>query len=163
MSIKFGEFLQSSTYAKLLFALGALLAILLIFSAGMAVGYQRAAFSRGWNENYYGNMSRFGRIFEPFAGDSDNLNSHGAIGNIMSVNLPRFVVRGPRQAEQVVAIGSSTVVRLMRSPGTINNLKSGERVIVIGVPDQEGQIRATFIRIIAPPLVASTTLGVPKY
>jgi len=161
MDIKFKEFLQSSVYTRLLFALGTLLAILLIFSAGMAVGYERASFGKDWDTNYYGNMNRFQRAMVPFEHGDDNLNSHGAIGNISSINLPTFMVNGPHQAEQIIMVGSSTIVRLMRSPATTGDLKSGQQVIVIGAPDQEGRIRATFIRIVAPPLSASTTLNMP--
>ena len=157
--MKFKEFFQSSVYAKLIAILGILLIALVIFSAGIAVGYERASFSMGWEENDYGNMSRFDRMFEPFTHNDDNINSHGAIGNITSIQLPTFLVRGPHQAEQVVMIGSSTILRLMRSSASIGDLKSGEQVIVIGAPDQEGRIQATFVRIINMPPAASSTFN----
>ena len=130
--------------------------VLIIFATGFFVGYHRAIFSEEWNEGYYHNMSRFDKVFVPFMHGSDDINSHGAIGMVGSLKLPSFVVSGPNQAEQLVTIGSSTVVRMMRNQGSPSDLANGEWVVIIGSADQTGRINATFVRIVPPPTASSS-------
>lgn len=128
------EFKSLSSYSKIIAALGILLLLLIVFSAGVSVGYNRAS-QTGPNRIY----------------------SHGAIGNITSIEFPNMVVRGPNRAEQVITVGTSTVVRMMRAPATLSDLSIGRQVVVIGSSRNDGRIQATFIRII-PALPATSTI-----
>ncbi len=156
----FKELGQLSAYSKTVSVLVIVLLFLIAFATGTFVGYHRAIFGREWDDSYYGNVSRFDRVFMPFM-HGDDINSHGAIGNITSVKLPAIMVQGPNQAEQVVVVSSSTMVRMMRSPASVGDLKSGQWVVVIGSADQNGEIQATLIRIIPPPPSASSTSPQP--
>ena len=148
---KIKELFQSSGYSKIIYTLGILLSILIVFSAGVSVGQKRADFSCKWDKNYYANMSRERDMFAPFGHGEDRLNPHGAFGEIISINLPNIIVRGPNQAEQIVTIGSSTMVKNLRSDSSPKMLKVGDPIVVIGIPDGTGKIQAKLIRIAPPP------------
>jgi hypothetical protein len=162
------KFLQSEKYSRLIKTLGILLAVLVIFSAGLFVGYHKAEFSYRWSDNYYRD---FGGPLSPFApfgpagisDDADNIPTpHGAFGTIIGVNLPTFAVKGPDEAEKVVVIGPHTIIRSMRNLGTTTDIHTGQSVIIIGEPDSQGQINASFVRIVpAPPAGSPSTTSVP--
>ena len=145
------EFFQSSGYNKLIIALGSLLAFLVIFAAGMAVGYREAAFSYHWQSNYGPGFSDPSSPFAPFIHDGDDVSPHGAFGTIVSFKSPYLMVKGDNQAESIIAIGSSTVIRHIRAFGTTTDLLPGQQVIIIGTPDNSGRIQASFIRVVPPP------------
>jgi hypothetical protein len=151
-------FLQSEGYTRLLTALGFLLAALVIFGAGIFVGYSKAEFSYHWSNNYYRD---FGGPESPFGlpGSDDGApNSYGAFGTVVGVNLPLFAVKGPNEAEKVVIISPQTTIHLLRDPATTTDIHPGESVIVIGEPDDQGQIEASFVRILPlPPSSAPAT------
>jgi hypothetical protein len=154
------EFLRSSKFKAILYLLAVLLGAALIFEGGVMVGYHRAAFSYQWNTNYFRDDRDPRSFFTVFSHDSDDPNPHGAIGQVVSVNLPQFMVKGPNSPEQVVVIGPGTSLRRFHGDGTSTDLKAGQQVIVIGSPDDQGEIRASFIRIL-PPLPTSSDLYPP--
>ena len=159
--MNFDNFFRSKSYGNLFKALSVLLAILIIFSAGLFVGYRKAEFSYHWSNNYYRD---FGGPHSPFGmmsgGDDATPNPHGAFGTVVSVNLPSIAVKGPREAEKVIIIGPRTIVHLLRNLATSSDIHAGQSIIVVGEPDEQGQIQASFIRILPPPpdkLSASST------
>ncbi len=155
------KFLQSEKYSRLIKTLGVLLAILVIFGAGVFVGYRKADFSNRWSNNYYRD---FGGMHSPFgpSGVSDADDSaptpHGAFGTVIGVNLPTFAVKGPNEAEKVVVIGPNTIIRSMHNLGTTTDLQTGESVIIIGEPDSQGQITASFVRIVPAPSASTSPM-----
>ena len=145
------EFFQSSGYNKLIISLGSLLAFLVIFAAGMAVGYREAAFSYHWQSNYGPGFSDPSSPFAPFIHDGDDTNPHGAFGEIVSFKPPYLMVKGANQAESIITVGSSTIIRHIRAFGTTTDLLPGQEVVIIGTPDDSGRIQASFIRVVPPP------------
>ncbi len=155
------DFLQSKRYSRLLASLGILLVALIVFAAGIIVGYRKAEFSYRWSNNYYRN---FGGPSSPFGlsdADDNALSPHGAFGTVIGVNLPSFAVRGPDEAEKIVIIGPQTVIRSMRNPATTSDIRTGQSVIIIGEPDEQGQIDASFVRIVPPPPSSASTTITP--
>ena len=141
------NYLQTNTVSKMILALAIILVILLIFQAGVAVGYRRGAFSSNWSSAYGRGLDDPRSIFAPFVHDSDDINPHGAVGDIVSVRLPGMMIKGPNSAEQVVTISPTTTVRFIHSVASTSDLTPGSQVIVIGEPQGNGSIDATFIRI----------------
>ena len=94
------EFFQSSGYNKLIISLGSLLAFLVIFAAGMAVGYREAAFSYHWQSNYGPGFSDPSSPFAPFIHDGDDINPHGAFGTIVSFKSPYLIVKGVKSGRE---------------------------------------------------------------
>ena len=142
------EFIKSKTFSIIIYAVGGLLVALFIFQAGIFVGYRSAAFSIRWNNAHNGDIRDPQSIFAPFGRDMDDMNPHGAIGEIISVQLPEMMVKGSSGNEVIILIGSTTSIRSMRNQASTSDLVAGEQVVTIGVPDENGQIQAAFIRII---------------
>ena len=51
--MKLKDFSQSTRFKGALYGIGFTLIILLIFQAGIFIGYRKAAFSYRWGENHY--------------------------------------------------------------------------------------------------------------
>ena len=147
----FKEFVQSSTFTRIIYVIGGLLIALVVFQAGIFVGYRVAAFSINWDNAHSGNLKDPRSIFAPFARDADDMNPHGAIGEIISVKLPKIMVKGPSDDEEIILVSGMTSIRNMRSAATSSDLKVGQQVVVIGTPDDQGEIQATLIRVIPLP------------
>lgn len=147
---------SSKKVRTIILGLSILIVALIIFRAGISVGYHKAAFSYRIGENYYY------RAFAPNRGpmmgggfiqsDRDDLTSgHGAIGKIIKMNLPNFVVSSPDNIEKNIFINNMTMFRKFRDIASSSDLKVDQSVIVIGVPNDNGQIEAKLIRLIPPP------------
>lgn len=128
--------------------IGVTLALLLVFWMGMAVGFQRARFAGQFGDNFQRNF--LGQ--RAFGLPGENLpGGHGAVGEIVSLQLPEAVVAGPDNLERVIVVSSSTEIRRVREKIPSSELQIGEFVVVIGNPNQSGQIEARLIRIMPKP------------
>ncbi len=142
--------LQNSDVLKwIIVGLVCFVLILLAFGAGVKVGVSKAKFSYRWAESYHKN---FGGPRGGFVDDwrrfpaRDFINAHGSFGEIIEIKDKEFVVRGRENVEKVILITEETIITKGRE--TIKNgLKVGDRVVVIGSPDEEGKIEAKLIRV----------------
>jgi len=130
--------------------------VVLIFGAGMIIGGMKAKFSYRWAENYHKN---FAGPREGFLGDwrkaplsEDFIEGHGAFGEIIELNPSTgsgqnsFVIKGRGDMEKIVIIGQDTVIK--KGKETVEDgLKVGDRAVIIGSPNEEGQIEAKLIRL----------------
>ena len=147
------EIIQSKRFRFMLIGLGFVVSALLIFQAGMFVGYRKAAFSYKFGDNYY-------RVFSDHKGRSFRsslrgsfIDGYGAVGKIISVNLPTFVVAGTDEVERIVLITDDTRIRRFDKSITPSELKTGDFVVVFGSPNESSQVEAKLIRFI--PLAAN--------
>lgn len=143
-------FFQSHAISRIILMLSGLLVVLLVFQAGIYVGFRKAAFSYDWNMAYFRGTDDPHSILAPFMRDADDLNPHGAVGEIVRVALPTIMVKGDSAAEEIVTISPTTTIRYAHMPATTTDLRSGQNVVVIGVPDENGRIEAVFVRILSP-------------
>lgn len=131
---------------------GAALIAFIIFWAGMAIGYKKAMFAYTWHSNY---DKQFAGSQSPFDildnRDADSMpNAHGAFGMIVSNRLPYIVVKGSFEAEKTIVVTNSTIVRDIHDQTASTSLGTGQSVVVMGWPDEQGRIIASFIRILPP-------------
>lgn len=145
------ESLHNSVFSKLILALAILLVILLVFQAGVVVGYRRGAFSYYWNARYYGDVSDPASVFASFLKGGHDNNPHGAVGEVVSSELPLVMIKGSDFSEQMVMVSPTTTIRRMRGIVAPDELRSGDHVIVIGEPGTDGRIFASFIRVLPFP------------
>jgi len=132
---------------------------LLVFQAGVTIGYKKASFSRQLGNNFYRafdsqgpRMDRMDRALPGGFMFAESLpGGHGAVGKVASISLPTFVVAGPDNIEKIVLIGGKTDMRRFRDAATSSDLRVDDFVVVLGVPDGLGQIDARLIRILPPP------------
>ena len=132
-------------------SLAGLAVVFLIFGAGMSVGGMKVKFSYRWAESYHKNFAgpRGG-----FLGDwrrmpllpGDFIEGHGAFGEIIELKDNGFVVKGRGDIEKIIIITEDTIIK--EGMKTVkDNLKVGDRVVIIGSPNEEGQIEAELIRV----------------
>lgn len=137
--------------------LAGLAAMVVIFGAGMAVGGMKARFSYRWAESYHKNFAGprggfFGewRRISPAPGDF--IEGHGVFGEIIELNTQAgseqagFVIRGRGDMEKIIMTDENTIIK--KGMETVkDDLKIGDRVVIIGSPNEEGQIEAKLIRL----------------
>lgn len=106
---------------KIIIGLVIIVAALLIFRAGIFVGYHRAMFGPA---------------------------GHGAGGRVISINLPSFVLADRDRIEKNILIASSTLIQRFHQSASSSDIKVGDFVIVLGTPNTDGEILAKFIRLL---------------
>jgi len=145
------DFIKSPFFRGIMLGICAAIAILLVFQAGVFVGYRKASFAYRFGDNYY-------RAFDsktpaPFGFPlmDEFRASHGAVGEVMSVSLPTLVVAGPDSVEKTVYVSTSTLIRKFDSELKPEDIKTGDFLVVIGDPDENSQIQAKLIRMLPEP------------
>jgi len=144
------ELSDSKSLRQVILALGIIIFVFLIFAMGVAVGYHKASFSYRWGEDYHRNFGGpHGGFFgePPLGGRDDFANPHGTFGTIASISLPTFIVQGEHDVEKTVLVTNETAIRRFMEQATSSDLTIGERVVIIGEPNAEGQIVAKLIRV----------------
>ncbi len=147
----FNKFFQSKSFKVALIALGALIVLLLVFKVGVFVGYKKANFSYRWGENYHRNFGGpqggfFGDFRRGF-GDRDYINANGTFGSIIKIDNSTLVIKGKSDVEKTVLISEKTMISSRRESLNISDLKVDDRAVVIGSPNEQGQIEAKLIRV----------------
>ncbi len=142
--------LQSKKFKKIICALCIIIGILVVFQAGMMVGYHKAGSSYRFGENYYREFE--GHHPKMIGMPGENFpDAHGAIGKIVSITLPTIVIADPNNIEKVVLLKDETLIRHFRETINAANLKADDFIVVIGTPNEQGEIEAKLIRLLPPP------------
>ncbi|MBU4375303.1 hypothetical protein KKH38_02245 [Patescibacteria group bacterium] len=145
-----GKKINSDILKWVVIGLAGFAVVVLIFAAGMAVGGMKAKFSYRWAESYHKNFAGprggfFGdwRSAPPIPGDF--IEGHGAFGEIIEIKEDGFAVKGRGDVEKAIKITEDTVIK--NGMETIEDgLSVGDRVVIIGSPNEDGQIEAKLIR-----------------
>lgn len=152
--MNYKNFIQTKVSQKTLWVIGALVVALLIFQAGVFVGYHKASFSYGSGDNFH-------RIFgapEPrrmmrggmmnFPGD-EFTSAYGTMGTIVKIALPTIIVAGTDKIEKTIVVNEQTIIRHFRDDIRNKDLKIGDTIIVIGSPNaSSAEIEAKLIRVL---------------
>jgi hypothetical protein len=134
---------------------------LIIFKMGMFVGYHKALFSyrsdAGFGRGMEMNGDKYG-LPKPGFMNEEFSTSHGAVGRIVSVSLPSFVVAGPDNSEKTVTVGDRTMIRRMKDTVSASDIRTDDFAVVLGEPNEAGKIDAKFVRLMPlPPMFMSST------
>jgi hypothetical protein len=134
----------------------AIVVLVLVFGLGVFVGEKKAKFSYHWAENYH-------RMFAgPKAGFLGNLRmpplppfdefieGHGTFGEIIKIEGNNLVVKGRGNVEKVIIVTEKTVIKSGREDIKFSDLKIGDMIVIIGSPNDKGQIEAKLIRVFPP-------------
>ena len=151
------EIHHSKNVRMVIIGIGVLIILLGVLRIGISIGERRAKFAGQFGDNFESNfMGPRGNMMggEYFGGMMPNGN--GAIGEIISLNLPQIVVNGPDNLEKTVLIGTSTIIRQFQGNIQSSILKTGDFVVVIGNPNNNGQVEAKLIRVMPNPSQAFT-------
>jgi hypothetical protein len=143
------DLFESKFSVKILYGIGYIVILILVFSLGMSVGFHKASFGRAWGDNYERN---FGMMPEPPGFGKNNFpNAHGAIGKIIKIELPTIIVQDKNNTEKVILIKNDTKIQQIKKDIEQKNLKMDDFVVIIGSPNNKGQIEAKLIRIMPAP------------
>lgn len=138
-----------------LVTLGIIVAVLIVFQAGVMVGFRKASFGKTWDEHY---LDNFEPVHPTFGGMPEKFPSaHGTFGRIVSVSLPQIVVTDRDNTEKTIMISPDTRIRDINSDVTSDALTPDITIVAIGEPNADGQIVAKFIRILPEPPVQTPT------
>ncbi|MFZ2072571.1 MAG: hypothetical protein WA101_02055 [Minisyncoccia bacterium] len=147
---KLEKVFESKVLIGALYGIGIFIIIILIFSAGVSVGFHKASFGRAWGENYERNFGMKPNK-PPFLGEDNFPNAHGSIGKIIKIELPTIIVQDKDNTEKVILIKDNTKIQKIQENITAKDLKLDDFIVTIGSPDEKGQIEAKFIRIMPAP------------
>ncbi|MBN1325636.1 hypothetical protein JW977_01475 [Candidatus Falkowbacteria bacterium] len=130
---------------------GGLIILLLVFNIGMNVGFRKAGFSHNWGDNYHRN---FAGPRQGFVGDfrnDDFIQSHGVFGQILKIEGKSLIINSIDNSEKVVNLNNDTIIRHFKDAVELSELKVEDYLVIIGEPNETGQIEAKLIRILPPP------------
>ncbi len=158
----FNKIFHSRKLKIALWIIGAFIIILLVFQAGMVVGFKKANFSYKWGENYHQNFAGpragfFGDFMNRDFG-RDFIDAHGIFGQIIKIDSLALVIKGANNTEKIILLKDDTTIRRFQETIKAGDLKIDDQIVVIGSPNDAGQIEAKLIRI----LPASPALTMPQ-
>jgi len=149
------DFLQSKSFIKILCGIGCVVIAILIFQAGMVVGFKKASFSYKGGENYYRNFGGQRGGFMNIRPRDNFQESHGAIGKIIKIDLPILVMEDTNKTEKFIKINNDTTIRRLRDSLKSSDLKIDDFITVIGSPNDKSEIEAKFIRLMPTPYTST--------
>ncbi|MEN9912825.1 MAG: hypothetical protein RLY66_233 [Candidatus Parcubacteria bacterium] len=150
--------LQSAKTTALIRILIILFVLLVIFWIGITLGWHKADFSYRFSDNYYHSSGGDAGTPNP----SSLVSSHGAVGKVLSINLPTMIVSDANGIEKSVHISNDTIIRSGRGGIASTTITDNDFIIVIGNPGVNGQITAKLIRVLPPaPILATTSVLIP--
>ncbi len=150
---KLSQCVQSKKFMVVIAGLVCLAVLVGTFSLGVFVGYHKARFSYAWGENYHRNFGGpKGGLFQDFSG-KEFIDAHGTYGQVMKIDpsassgqAATLVVKGRDSVEKIVVVKDDTSIMYLKNAVKTTDLKVGDNIVVIGEPNAQGQIEATFIR-----------------
>lgn len=140
---------QSKTFRGILYGIGIAIVLLIVFQIGVFVGFKKAQFTFAWGDNYYRNFADAGSrhgLTREFEG-RDMMNGHGTSGTILKIEDPNIVIKGVDGVEKIIVTNKDTSIRNMMKVSGLTDLKVNDHIVVIGSPNDAGQIEAKFVRV----------------
>ncbi|MFA6324865.1 MAG: hypothetical protein WCX46_01415 [Candidatus Paceibacterota bacterium] len=154
---KLKKVFESKILVGVLYGVGIVIVLGLVFCGGVSVGFHKASFGRNWGDNYYKNFGIGSRDNGPMGKIGKNMgmgffpNSHGVNGKIIKIELPNIIVADKDNTEKIVLIKEYTKIQEMREEIKADGLKIDDFVVILGSPNDLGQIEAKFIRLMPAP------------
>jgi len=144
------NFFQSKTFKIITWCVAGFIVLSFVFNLGVYVGTQKANFSFRWAEQYHNNFAGpSDGFFQQFAG-KDFIESNGVFGKIIKVADQSIIVKGKDDVEKVISITDKTTIKYQNKDIKISDLKIDDQVVIIGEPNDAGQIEARLIRVMPP-------------
>ena len=155
------DILDSKLFKGIILGIACLIILGFVFSLGVYVGAKRADFSFKWADEYHRNFGGpQSGFFGDFMGMNNNFaNPNGSFGQIISINNNILTVKDADgdNTEKTISVNDKTSIVYQRKNIKLSDLKVNENVVVIGSPDNNGQIQAELIRVLPPPPPQNTT------
>ena len=138
------ELLQSAKIKAILWILGGVIVLLLMFTLGAMVGYRQAVFAGRFGDNYYHNF--YGpTVGRPF------FNPHGAAGEVIDLSSSTISIKDFDGDEHSILVFPGTVIRKGDNTIVLTGINVGDMITVIGTPNESGQVEAKLVRVLTSP------------
>ena len=134
------QYFKSKTVVIIAAVLIEMILLIGAFNLGMKVAFHKARFTYTWMSNYQKN-------FIPPTGP-EFMNANGAIGQIIGIKDTGLTIKGYDNNEKKVLINQGTTIRKDFADLKISDLKINDTVIVMGAPNEQGQIEAKLVRVL---------------
>ena len=138
---------QSKLFKSIILVIAGVIILVFVFGLGVFVGTKKAEFSFRWADEYHRN---FGGPQGGFLGNirgMDFTESNGVFGQIIKIDNQTLTIKGKDNVEKNILINDKTTIIYQRKNIKLSELKLNENVVVIGDPDNNGQIQAELIRV----------------
>lgn len=149
--MNFNDFLQSKFFKVIIFVLMIIVIFLLGFKAGTLVGFRKADFAQKWGDNYHRNFAGPRDGFIQKFKDSNFMEASGIFGQIIKIETNSLVIRGRDDVEKIVIVDDKTTIKFFQDNINLEKLNVDDAVVVIGEPNNAGQIAAKLIRVMPDP------------
>ena len=136
---------------KILIIVARLIIALIIFEVGVLVGYRKAEFSFRFGDRYYQTFEENHNESPLSFFDKDFTNGSGAVGKIVNIASTTIIVATPENLEKNIRVTDDTMIREFRNNISINDLKIGDHIVVLGSSNDKSEIEAKLIRVLPPP------------
>ena len=148
--MKIENLFQSKQFRWVILALAVFLILAFVFGLGIFVGTKRADFSFAWADAYHRNFGGpQGGVFGDFMG-KEFTDANGVFGQIIKIDGQNLTIKGKDNVEKIVLLGDKTTIVFQRKSEKLSDLKTGDSVVVVGDPNNNGQIQAELIRVLPP-------------
>lgn len=154
MSVK--QITESKYFKVAAITCGVLLVALISFAAGISIGSHRALFSANFGENYERNFlgspedirpaPPLGGMMDP-KGQKGMRNPHGVGGETLSISGDTIVIKDKNDQESSIRVSDATIINRGKETIALGDLVVGDKIVVVGKPQDDGVIAATLIRI----------------
>lgn len=154
--MKIDDFFQSKLFQGIILGIAGLIILGFVFGIGVLVGTRRADFSFRWAEQYHRNFAgpKGGFLGEIIGPDKEFTSANGCFGEIIKIDNNILIVKDINNVEKNILVGEKTTIVFQRKNIKLSDIKIGDRVVIIGSANDEGQIEAALIRVIPPPPVS---------
>jgi len=151
------KFFQSKELKIATIVVGIILVLVLTLAIGIRIGFLKAGYSYKWGKNYERNFvgprppfshpGSFGPMVRNFEG-GDFRNGFGLVGKVISITDNKLIIEDRDGNENTVEITNKTIIKKRRSDKlSVNDIKTDNKVAVMGKPDESGVVKAILIRI----------------
>jgi len=148
--MEINKFLQSKSFQVVTWCVAIFILLFLVFSLGVFVGTQKASFSFRWADQYHKNFAGpAGGFFQKIEG-REFMEANGVFGKIIQINEDSIIVEGKNNTEIIILVNDKTTIKSQTNNINISDLKVDDSVVIIGEPNDNGQIEAKLIRVILP-------------
>ena len=148
------NFFQSKLFKGIILGISGMIILVFVFGLGVFVGIKKADFSFRWADQYHKN---FGGPQGGFFGDmmgQDFTASNGVFGQIVKIVPPAgpgqpttLVIKGKDNVEKNILVDDKTIIVYQKENIKVSDIQINTSIVVIGEPDNSGQIEAELIRV----------------
>ncbi|MCX6798376.1 MAG: hypothetical protein NTX66_04180 [Candidatus Falkowbacteria bacterium] len=148
--MNFKEIIKPAHFNKLLIVLSVIVVLVFVFTAGIFIGHEKARFSQAWGEHYYRNIIGPGRPgwFGMMDFGRPDFNAHSGLGQIIKIDGNNIVIKDQANLEKIILVTDKTAIVKDNQNIKITDLKIDDNIIIIGRPNNQGQIEPRLIRVL---------------